>query len=187
MVGATSADISNGNAASKDELFARFGPLAAQAKAAYDPNGDKPLPVAQFEVGMDALMSEPARMTARTLAAQGVTTYEYRFAYTAAGKRAFSPFGAPHASELPFVFAKVGQRYGEAASPDDHAAARLMHAYWVNFARTGNPNGQGLPDWPVYTPDSDIILTFTPDASAVAGPDPWKQRLNVTAAKADGG
>jgi len=97
------------------------------------------------------------------------------------------PYAAPHASELPFVFAKVGQRYGEAATADDHAEARLIHAYWVNFAKTGNPNGSGLPEWPVYTPDGDIILTLTPDASALAGPDPWKARLNVTAAKADGG
>jgi para-nitrobenzyl esterase len=183
MVGANTADISNVNVADKDTLFARFGPLAAQARAAYDPKGDKPLAQAQFEVGMDAVMSEPARLTARTLAAQGGTTYEYRFGYTAAGKRANSPFGAPHASELPFVFAKVAQRYGRTATPDDYAEARLIHQYWVNFARTGNPNGSGLPEWPAYTPANDVILTFTADASAVAGPDSWKARLDVTEAK----
>jgi len=83
------------------------------------------------------------------------------------------------------VFARVGQRYGEAATPDDHAEARLMHAYWVNFAKTGNPNGSGLTEWPAYTTGNDAILTFTPDAKAVASPDPWKARLDVTAAKAE--
>ncbi len=183
MVGANTADISNLNVADKEALWARFGPLAAQARAAYDPKGDTPLAQAQFEAGMDAVMSEPARLTARTLSAQGVTAYEYRFGYTASGKKANSPFGAPHASELPFVFAKVAQRYGQAATPDDYTAARLIHQYWVNFAKAGNPNGQGLPDWPAYTKDNDTILTFTPDASAVAGPDPWKARLDVTEAK----
>ncbi len=184
MVGANTADISNVNVASKDDLFQRFGPLAAQARAAYDPNGDKPLAQTQFEVGMDGLMSEPARLTARTLAAQGVTTYEYRFGYTASAKRASSPFGAPHASELPFVFAKVAQRYGVDATPDDYAEARLIHAYWVNFARTGNPNGPGLETWPAYTAAGDAVLTFTPDVKAVGAADPWKARLDVTEARA---
>ncbi|WP_443750135.1 carboxylesterase/lipase family protein [Asticcacaulis solisilvae] len=185
MVGANSADISNINAAGKDALFDRFGPLAAQARAAYDPSGDAPLEAVQYAVGMDGLMSEPARLTAATLSAQGGTTYEYRFGYTASGKRANAPFGAPHASELPFVFARVAQRYGEDATADDHAEARLMHAYWVNFAKTGNPNGAGLTDWPAYTRTNDVILIFTPDVKAVAGPDPWKARLDVTAANAD--
>ena len=43
MVGANSADISNLNVSDKDAVWARFGPLSAQAKAAYDPKGDKSL------------------------------------------------------------------------------------------------------------------------------------------------
>ena len=49
----------------------------------------------------------------------------------------------------------------------------------MNFAKTGNPNGNGLPVWPAYSPKSDIILDFT-EKGAVAGPDPWKERLDLT-------
>ena len=181
MVGANSGDLMPQSAVSKDALFAAFGADAGAARKAYDPDGAAPLARLNAEVGMDQLMVEPARLTAQALSAHGRAVYEYRFDYTASQKKAGAPFGAPHASELPFVFETVDARYGEAATAQDHAASRLMHAYWANFAKTGDPNGAGLPQWPVYTADKDDLLIFTPDAGAGAVADPWKARLDVTA------
>ncbi len=179
MVGANTGDISNSHATSKDALFASFGPLAAKARQAYDPDGTKSLDALNEAVGADAVMFEPGRMTAQRTAAHGVTVYEYRFGYTASQKRPGSPFGAPHASELPFVFETLDGRYGELATPQDHDMSRQMHAAWVAFAK-------GEAPWTAWTPSGDAVMLFTPDAKEVVAPDPRKVGLDVTQAKAEG-
>ncbi len=68
--------------------------------------------------------------------------------------------GAFHAGEIVFVFNKVDETHW---NDDDHAVAKHMHAYWVNFAKTGNPNGEGLPEWSAYSREADNSLDI--DAS----------------------
>jgi para-nitrobenzyl esterase len=86
--------------------------------------------------------------------------------------------GAPHATEIPFVFDTVEARYPKDLAPQDKATAEAANAYWVNFAKTGNPNGKGLPEWPAYDAKTDLLMDFTPDGP-VAKPDPWKERLDL--------
>ena len=179
MIGANSADAGKGHAASKDEAFQAFGPLATRAKAAYDPDGALSLDALNQAVGADAEMVEPARMTAQRATQHGVTVYQYRFNYVASQKRATSPLGVPHAAELPFVFETLDARYGEMATAEDHDMARLTHAAWVAFAK-------GEAPWPVWTPAGDTVMIFTSDARTVVEPDPLKARLDVTQAKAEG-
>jgi para-nitrobenzyl esterase len=65
-----------------------------------------------------------------------------------------------HASEVKYVFDNLGDlplfpdsSNAElvAASAPDQRLADQMASYWVNFARSGNPNGSGLPEWPAHT------------------------------------
>jgi para-nitrobenzyl esterase len=72
--------------------------------------------------------------------------------------------------------------------------ARVMHAYWIAFARTGRPDPHGLPAWPEYHRSSDRLMSFT-DHGAVPEADPWRRRLdfaerqyhrNLTAASGSG-
>jgi para-nitrobenzyl esterase len=58
-----------------------------------------------------------------------------------------------------------------------------VNAYWANFARTGDPNGPGLPAWPAYDANTDGLMDFTEDGPK-GGPDSWKARMDVTEAAA---
>lgn len=63
-------------------------------------------------------------------------------------------------------------------SPADKAIAAAANAYWVNFARNGNPNDRGLWQWPAMKSKGDTVLDFSL-TGPVAGTDPWKDRLDL--------
>jgi para-nitrobenzyl esterase len=185
IIGANSADIGFGFAPNKEALFATFGPLKDQAIAAYDPNGNAGLSALRATVAMDRGMIEPARFVAAQFAAQGLPSYEFRFSYVAQSMRKQWKDGAPHATEIPFVFDTVAAKYNDQLAPQDSAIARVANTYWVNFAKTGNPNGAGLPQWPRYDPQRDELLDFGAEGTAKPITDPWRARLDVTAAVAN--
>ncbi len=137
-------------------------------------------------VNTDKVWAEPARFTARAFAAKGQSAYLYRFSYVPAAMQQMMRYGAPHGSEIPYVFGNPAGRNGDIAAPKDHEVAKIMNTYWANFAKTGDPNGSSLPKWTRYDPAKDQILEFRPDGSPVDAPDPRKARLDVTelAAKA---
>ena len=141
-------------------------PMTEKAAAVLGP--DKPAVVAAYgslaafhaHFASDLNFTEPAHALAGFAARTGQPAYLYRFGYVAHGAR--NGHGAPHASELPFVFGAT------ANNPEDRAAAELMGAYWTNFAKTGDPNGPGLPRWPAYSVKDDQLLAITPDATTGA-------------------
>jgi para-nitrobenzyl esterase len=178
MVGATNLDIGFSGAKNKQQLFAKFGPNAEIAEKAYDAASAPNFFLLSMQVAADAMMVEPARFIAQTLSSQGDPAWEFRFAYVAHSMRSKWP-GAPHASEIPFVFDTVKAKYGAATTAQDEKVAQETNDYWANFAKTGNPNGPGLPQWPRYNSAKDVLMDFT-DNGPVAKRDPWEQRLNLT-------
>jgi para-nitrobenzyl esterase len=181
MVGSNSADTAGNRvrATTKEQFFARFEQWSAQAKAAYDPDGTTDLAAMVMRANDDFGQAEPARFAASAFAANGSPAYRYRFSYVPTAMREQMRTGAPHGGEIGFVFGTLTARPGSTLSPEDHEVSRMAQSYWVNFARTGDPNGAGLPAWPRHDPGKDLIFDFHPDGAAGAIPDVRKARLDV--------
>jgi para-nitrobenzyl esterase len=189
LVGSNSADTAGNRirAATKDELFARFGKWSAQARAAYDPDGSTELATLVSRANDDFGQAEPARFAANAFAANGSPVYLYRFSYVQQAMRERMRAGAPHGGEIAFVFGTLGAGPGATPAAEDLAVSRMAQSYWVNFAKTGDPTGAGLPAWPRHEPKKDVIFDFKPDGTAGAGPDPRKARLDVTELNTEAG
>jgi para-nitrobenzyl esterase len=182
MIGNNSAEIGGpfvNASSSKEELFSLFGELKDEAKAAYDPDGNKEFAEVQTRFNTDKVWAEPARFTASMFAAKGYPAYIFLFSYVPAGMKERMRFGPGHGTDISYAFDNLRAPNGSTVAPEDKEVARMMNAYWVNFARTGNPNGIGLPKWPVYTPQRNEILDIQSDGKPVGKPDPRKARLDV--------
>ena len=182
MIGNNSAEIGGpfvNASSSKEELFSMFGELKDEAKAAYDPDGNKEFAEVQTRFNTDKVWAEPARFTASMFAAKGYPAYIFLFSYVPAGMKERMRFGPGHGTDISYAFDNLRAPNGATVAPEDKEVARVMNAYWVNFARTGNPNEMGLPKWPVYSPKKNEILDIQPDGKPVGKPDPRKARLDV--------
>jgi len=167
-------------ARSKDELFARYGQWSAEAKAAYDPDGTTDLATLVQRANDDFGQAEPARFAADAFAAKGSPVYLYRFSYVQTSMREQMRTGTPHGGEIAYVFGTLAGGRGGPPTPEDLAVSRMAQGYWVNFAKTGDPNGPGLPTWPRHAAGDGQIFEFRPDGTASGGPDSRKARLDVT-------
>jgi len=111
-------------------------------------------------VGADVIFGEPARALLRDEARTGAPAWLYRFSIVpAAAPKEFK--GAFHATDRQYVFQTLNASPWP-TGPRDAALARTISAYWVAFARTGDPNGPGRPKWPRYD-RRDRLLNFTND------------------------
>jgi para-nitrobenzyl esterase len=108
----------------------------------------------------EASMVEPARFRAKQATRRGSRVWLYSYGYVpdaADGTKT----GAGHEAEIEMVFNNPDQRWPKPWSARDQAMAKTLQGYWVNFARTGNPNSEDLPAWPAYSQDADTVMTFS--------------------------
>ena len=75
--------------------------------------------------------------------------------------------GAYHSGDLAYAFDNVGL-VGVGWNARDHELSDQMSQYWVNFAKTGDPNGDGLPLWPKYDREGEPVIEFATFGTAAA-------------------
>ena len=88
------------------------------------------------------------------------------------GARPSRDAGAFHSCEIPYVFDNL-EAVPWLYAPEDHTIAAIASGWWVNFVKTGNPNGAGLPHWPPYRREP-LVLGI--DARPAAIPDTERER-----------
>jgi para-nitrobenzyl esterase len=157
------------------------GKLALDAAAAYRSGNFAHVPMIIGATSNDiggptGFMVAGARQVAAAVADQGVPTWSYRFSYVA---RSINKKGADHASDIPYFFDTTAIKYGDKTTPDDIAMGKTISAYIVNFAKTGDPNGPGLPTWPRYSRADDQVMDFTEDGRAATNKSPLSASIDV--------
>jgi para-nitrobenzyl esterase len=129
--------------------------------------------------GKTGFMIAGARSVANAVASQDAPVYAYRFSYVA---ESLGQPGAQHATDIPFFFDTQAIKYAEKTTARDNQVGKTISAYLVNFARTGNPNGAGLPEWQRYSHANDQIVDFADDGKAIPQKDPWGAELDAAPA-----
>jgi para-nitrobenzyl esterase len=118
--------------------------------------------VAACPVGAEAALTTNA----------GRRAFVYRFDRSVPGKGE-AELGAFHSLEVPYVFGTFQVRaFGWLPfTPADHKLSQIVQSYWTNFAKTGDPNGPGLPHWFAWTTDKEPYLSFGESGDAVPQQD----------------
>jgi para-nitrobenzyl esterase len=107
----------------------------------------------------DAIFLAPARYLAAQMEKVKQPAYLYFFSYLVEHHRPQTT-GVPHGGEIPFVFGNFPAPVSFILTPSDRHFADTVSYAWVQFAQTGNPNRDGLPEWPAYTPATDRLLEW---------------------------
>lgn len=146
--------------AAKAALQKRYGDktesYVAALKKAY-PETSQPADYVNVDTGFRAGTIRQANQKSAVTGAAPV--YMYVFAWASPVNDGM--YKSMHCMELPFVFDNISRcEEMTGGGKDAHALADRMSKAWVAFARTGNPNHKGLPNWPAYTAQNGAALLF---------------------------
>jgi para-nitrobenzyl esterase len=133
---------------------AQFPGMAGEVDAAYPVKSEADITGALLAVGRDQAFTLGMRTWARMVSAGGRKAFLYQFTHVPPGPN--PKWGAYHGSEIIYAFNNIGGRPW--AQELDTRLADRMSSYWVNFARTGDPNGKGMPAWPAYDAAAEPYL-----------------------------
>ena len=153
---------------------ARYGPFADRLIAAYPPGSGTVAKTAR-DLTRDAMFGWHTWVWARLQAKTGKSkVFFYCFDqhpdYPAGSPRA--GYGSGHGAEVRYVFEHLDPANPQ-TTKTDLAISEAMATYWTNFAKRGDPNGEGVPAWPAFSDANPTLMYFaqTPHTGPVPGAD----------------
>lgn len=159
-------------------LDADMSDLAAEARAAWPATDAATCRRASGDLLADRVFGWQNWTMARLAAANGTApVYYYDWQHAPpipTGRYAEQRLGAVHASDIPYAFRNL-DGYDWRWTAQDRELQDTVSSWWLNFARTGNPNGEGLPDWPRFAGHDGQAMQIT--ARPEAGPPSRQTRF----------
>jgi para-nitrobenzyl esterase len=148
----------------------RFGAHANKLLEYYPANDDSQAAQSQQDLSRDEIFGVQQYVWASIQSSRNKKVYVYRFTRKVPARGEYVKYGAFHTGEVPYAYnnLKFVDRPWEA---QDQELAELMSDYWVNFVRSGDPNGRGLPNWPSFDGQHKKIMLLGTEKKAVTMPD----------------
>ena len=149
-------------AAFEKQIRSGYGERADVILSAYPHSTDAEASRASADVFRESAFAWPTWVWARLQSQKGKGK---AFVYYFDHRTPASPDGANHGAEISYVFGNFGGP-GGSPKPEDLTLSGLISSYWINFARTGDPNGSSLPQWPAFTENDQRVMFFNSTPSA---------------------
>jgi para-nitrobenzyl esterase len=146
----------------QQEAKERYGAAAASFLTFYPANNDSEAAVSQLYLSRDMVFGVQNYTWANVESGRGRKVYVYRFARKPPATGEYKKYGAFHSAEVPYVFDNL-RLVDRPWEPIDHQLATLISAYWANFVKTGDPNGDQLPVWGLYSGTDKKIMMIGSD------------------------
>jgi para-nitrobenzyl esterase len=150
----------------EQQIKAQYGPHADAILTLYPHSTDAEAAKSSKEILRESMFSWSTWTWARMQSKQGKgQAFLYYYDYHAPDVDS-----SGHGSDVPYAFQTLGAGRGGAPKPEDLKLSGRISSYWVNFAKTGDPNGPGLPKWPAFAENDQQAMVF--DATPGARPVP---------------
>jgi len=161
-----------------------FGPVAKRANWIYAPYGFTNSAALGAQLARDRGQGYAYVWAKRHLPQTRSPTYMYQYTHATPGPKS-ARYGAFHTSEVPYAFQNlIGKDRNYTAV--DQQVSKNVSGYWLNFIRTGNPNGAGLPTWPAFNLVDEQVMKLNEAPTAVRILSPEKRDLYEDYYKAGG-
>jgi para-nitrobenzyl esterase len=157
----------------ESRIKSQYGPQADALLSVYPHSTDAEAARSSKEISRESSFSWNTWIWARLQSRQGKSkAFSYYFDYHAPNAD-----GAGHGSDVPYAFQTLGGGPQGGPKPEDLTLSDMISSYWAHFARSGDPNGPGLPEWPAFTEDDQKVMVF--DAAPGARLEPNLDKLKA--------